>query len=143
MTVLSQGTESLKEDIVFDHKYRGRKLLVVHRHDIGAEPTASIPRPTFADWYSGYMQVMPTDKNYNLAKSGETWRHDFDHLYPHASGGITWAGRIIFDSTNYYVGFDTLHYFNNNWSVEDCIETLKNMVDIDQLRINRLKQLGE
>lgn len=44
---------------------------------------------------------------------------------------------------NYYVGFDTAHYFNRNWNDKDCIRALKDMADYDQPKIDNFKQLGE
>lgn len=137
MVVLSQGTEDSREDIVFDRKYNGRRLIVVHHYDVENDPTVVLPKPNALDWHCGYMQVLPSDKNYDSVSSGPTWDGiDYDDLYPHASGGVALKGHIYCEPVNYYIGFDTLHYFNRDWTARDCIRALRGMADIDQALIN-------
>lgn len=143
MTVLSQGAEDSRSDIVFGRKYNGRRLIIVHHYDTESDPSVVLPKPNMFNWYCGYMQVLPTDKNYKFVRNGEMWNYDFDSLYPHASGGVTLVGNVDFEPMNYYVGFDTAHYFNRNWNDKDCIRALKDMADYDQPKIDNFKQLGE
>lgn len=130
-------------DIEFDRKYKRRRLVVVHHYYAGDDP--AIKRMPFTNWYCGYMQVLPEDKDYNLVcKTDETDLDvEWERLYPHASGGVTLVGYIWFDPANQYVGFDTNHFFNRDANRQDCINALKDMVDYDQLKINNFKELGE
>ena len=61
------------------------------------------------------------------------------------SGGVSWVGYLPqegIDNNNQYVGFDTSHYFPNEYqpTLKDVVRALHDMVDKDQVAINGGKQ---
>ena len=64
-----------KTGIVYDKRYKDRRLIVVRHH------LPALKGGTDMDWLCGYMEVFPMDKTYQVIKSGcMTW--DLDEEYP-------------------------------------------------------------
>lgn len=119
-------------EIVYDKRYKGRRLIVV-RHHIPAFLTEDGKVRNYMDWFCGYMEVLPVDKAYQAIKDGADYiTYDFDEEYPGAIYGITWADHFPLsgvDQFNYYVGFDTNHYSpdEHKFTKHEVIQALKKM----------------
>ena len=130
---------------VYDRKYNGRRIIVMS-HSIG-EDLPEEYKDDFMKWYCGYMEILAADKDYTTVNENENPADEscVEELYPNAIGGVTWVGYLPqegIDNNNQYVGFDTSHYFPNEYqpTLKDVVRALHDMVDKDQVAINGGKQ---
>ena len=126
---------------VYDRKYNGRRIIVMS-HSIG-EDLPEEYKDDFMKWYCGYMEILAADNDYTTVNENENPADEscVEELYPNAIGGVTWVGYLpqeSIDNNNQYVGFDTNHYFPNEYqpTLKDVVRALHDMVDKDQVAIN-------
>lgn len=123
----------------YDKRYKGRRLIVM-QHSF-KEDLPEEYKDYFSGWYCGYMEVLAADKDYAEIDSNDNPADEscVEELYPNAIGGVTWVGYLPqegIDDNNYYVGFDTNHFFSKEATLRDVVRSLHDMVDIDQAEIN-------
>lgn len=88
-------------------------------------------KESVCDWYCGYMQILPADKEYEYFRNYEDENEFYGSDYAgeiHGIGGITYMGSFpmgTFDG--YYFGFDTAHYFSRDVTEEEVIKATLNM----------------
>lgn len=135
----------IKVQKVYDRKYHGRRIIVMY-HSFEHLPE-ELNDGFMMNWYCGYMEILAADKDYTAVNENLNPADEgcVEELYPSAIGGVTWVGYLPqegIDNNNQYVGFDTNHYFPNEYqpTLKDVVRSLHDMVDKDQVAINGGKQ---
>lgn len=135
---MTSGEDKLQIDTVYNKTYHGRRLIVkYHLLDESPAELGFDPKFNFIEWYCGYMQILPSDAEWQDAAGTNAFNttkfyDDFPNDFPSAIGGITFTGKMSDldekeDDGRRYVGFDTNHYNTKPDSVEKCVASLKKM----------------
>lgn len=107
----------------------GRRFVVIH-HTL-SEIITDI-RIDFSNWYCGYMQILPTDKEYKTVKDADSeidlWEQS-PTLGDHAIGGITYVGPLPTEPTSseVYIGFDTNHFNTQGTTLVQAVKATLDM----------------
>lgn len=123
---------------VYDYKsgIDGRRFVVIHHYYNKEDLPAWVCDPelkyAFRDWYCGYMQILPKDKEYEIVKNTADEMavyEKFPNLDNHAIGGITYAGELPTEpyDSEVYVGFDTNHFNTQGTTLEQAVKATLSM----------------
>lgn len=125
--------DQIKRGVIYNKVVNGRRFVVTRNgFDVSPEER-KLYKKLAHDWYCGYMQILPSDKEYALFKDDEddlNGVYESDHVVGHiyGIGGITFMGKFnIWPYDGYYLGFDTAHYFSRDVTEEEVIRATLDM----------------
>lgn len=124
--------DQIKRGVIYNKVVNGRRFVVTRNgFDVSPEER-KLYKNLARDWYCGYMQILPSDKEYTLFRDDEDDLNEFyesDHVGDiYGIGGITFIGKFkIWPYDGYYLGFDTAHYFSRDVTEEEVIKATLDM----------------